>query len=74
MEFTPYIKNKWNLYTMLILDSDFSFTEHIESKQYLRLGMQCDKKIQFGAGADFEQKTNNCNFTSNYGVFMGYAF
>lgn len=74
VEFTPPIKNKWDLYTMLILDTDVSFKEHSESKQYVRIGTQYDRKLQFGLGLDLEQKTSKFNFGASFGVFIGYAF
>lgn len=74
MEFTPHIKNKLDLYSMLILDSDFNFNQHIDSKQYVRLGFLYNKKINFGLGADLEQKTNDFNFSSQFGAFLGYNF
>lgn len=74
MEYTPHIKNKWDLYTMLILDTDFNFREHLESKQYIRIGTQFDKRLQFGLGIDLSQKTNDFIFSSHYGGFLGYSF
>jgi hypothetical protein len=73
LEYTPKINDRWNLYTMLILDSDFSVKEHSESNQYLRLGVEYNKKLQFGAGINFAEKGSNFEFDNSYGLFLGYT-
>jgi hypothetical protein len=73
LEYTPKISEKYNFYSMLILDSDFSFKEHSESNQYIRLGAEYKKKFQFGTGINLSEKGINYNFDTSFGVFLGYT-
>ncbi|CAI2768668.1 hypothetical protein [Flavobacterium collinsii] len=75
LEYTPKINEKWNSYNMLILDSDFTFKEHSESNQYIRIGAEFKKRFQFGLGLNFSESNieSSTVFNSSYGVFAGYT-
>lgn len=74
MEYTPKINDKFNFYSMLILESDFSNGKHVASNQILRLGLQTSKKIQFGIGSNITQFGDNFENDANFGVFIGKQF
>lgn len=73
LEYTPKLNENWNYYNMLILDSDFSFEEHSESNQYLRIGAEYNRKFQFGLGLNFSQFGKNFETNNSYGLFLGYT-
>lgn len=74
MEYTPKINDKFNFYSMLILESDFSDGKHEASNQILRLGLLTSKKLQFGIGSNISQFGDNFEYDANFGVFIGKQF
>ncbi|WP_185289469.1 hypothetical protein [Chryseobacterium lactis] len=74
LEYTPKINEKLNFYSMLIVESDFSFKEHQASSQVIRLGIENQKKIQFGVGSNISQTGSNFETDVNFGVFIGKKF
>ncbi len=74
LEYTPKINEKLNLYSMLIVESDFSFKEHQSSSQVIRLGLENKKKMQFGVGSNISQAGSNFETDVNFGVFIGKKF
>lgn len=74
MEYTPRINERFSLYSMLIIDSDFSFKEHQMSNQVIRLGIETQKKMQFGIGSTVSQTGNNFETTIDFGIFIGKKF
>lgn len=74
MEYTPKINERFNLYTMLIVESDFSFKEHQNSSQVVRLGVETWKKMQFGIGSTISQTGSNFETGIDFGIFIGKKF
>ncbi|KMQ59532.1 hypothetical protein ACM46_20835 [Chryseobacterium angstadtii] len=74
LEYTPKLNEKLNFYSMLMVESDFSFQEHQESSQVIRLGIENSKKIQFGIGSNISQTGNTFETDINFGVFIGKKF
>ncbi|WP_312298506.1 hypothetical protein [Chryseobacterium sp.] len=74
LEYTPKINEKLNFYSILIVDSDFSFKEHQTSSQIIRLGIENRKKLQFGIGSTISQTGNSFETNINFGVFIGKKF
>ncbi|WP_431610724.1 hypothetical protein [Chryseobacterium sp. 'Rf worker isolate 10'] len=74
LEFTPRINDRLNLYSMLIVESDFSFKEHQSSSQVIRLGIENKKKMQFGIGSNISQAGSSFDTDVNFGVFIGKKF
>lgn len=74
MEYTPKLNEKLNLYSMLMVESDFSFQEHQASSQIIRLGLENSKKMQFGIGSNISQTGNTFETDINFGVFIGKKF
>ncbi|BFO64848.1 hypothetical protein [Chryseobacterium sp. KCF3-3] len=74
LEYTPKINERLNLYSMLIVESDFSFKEHQSSSQIIRLGIENKKKMQFGIGSNISQTGSDFDTDANFGVFIGKKF
>ncbi|MFZ4930318.1 hypothetical protein [Chryseobacterium sp. Mn2064] len=74
LEYTPKINERLNLYTMLIVESDFSFKEHQSSSQVIRLGIENQNKMQFGIGSNISQTGTHFETEINFGVFIGKKF
>ncbi|WP_241330303.1 hypothetical protein [Chryseobacterium arthrosphaerae] len=74
LEYTPKINEKLTLYSMLIVESDFSFKEHQVSSQIIRLGIENKKKMQFGIGSNISQTGSGFETDINFGVFIGKKF
>ncbi|MBT2620882.1 hypothetical protein [Chryseobacterium sp. ISL-6] len=74
MEYTPKINEHFNLYSMLIMESDFSFKQHQGSGQIIRLGLETRKKLQFGLGSTISQTGNNFETEADFGIFIGKKF
>lgn len=74
LEYTPKINEHLNLYSMLMLESDFSFKEHQESSQIIRLGIENSKRLQLGIGSNISQMGNNFETEINFGIFIGKKF
>ncbi|MFS4473902.1 hypothetical protein [Chryseobacterium sp. T20] len=74
LEYTPKINEQLNLYSMLIVESDFSFKEHQSSSQIIRLGIENKKKMQFGIGSNISQTGSDFDTDTNFGVFIGKKF
>ncbi|MDN3691374.1 hypothetical protein QWZ06_03400 [Chryseobacterium tructae] len=74
LEYTPKINDKLNLYSMLIVESDFSFKEHQSSSQIIRLGIENKKKMQLGIGSNISQAGSSFDTDINFGVFIGKKF
>nr|WP_315026455.1 hypothetical protein [uncultured Chryseobacterium sp.] len=74
LEYTPKINEKLNFYSMLIVESDFSFKEHQSSSQVVRLGIENKKKMQFGIGSNISQTGSSFETDVNFGVFIGKKF
>ncbi len=74
LEYTPKINERFNLYSMLIVESDFSFKEHQSSSQIIRLGIENKKKMQFGIGSNISQTGSDFDTDVNFGVFIGKKF
>ena len=74
LEYTPKINERLNLYSMLIIESDFSFKEHQSSSQVIRLGLENKKKMQFGIGSNISQTGSSFDTDVNFGVFIGKKF
>ena len=74
MEYTPKINEQFNFYSMLIIESDFSFKQHQSSNQVIRLGLETRKKIQFGIGSTISQTGSNFETSIDFGVFIGKKF
>ncbi|MCP1301300.1 hypothetical protein NK356_19145 [Chryseobacterium sp. S0630] len=74
LEYTPKINERLNLYSMLIVESDFSFKEYQSSSQIIRLGIENKKKMQFGIGSNISQTGSDFDTDANFGVFIGKKF
>lgn len=74
MEYTPRINERLNFYSMLIVESDFSFKEHQASNQVIRLGIENNKKIQLGIGSTVSQTGNDFDTDISFGIFIGKKF
>lgn len=74
LEYTPKINERLNFYSMLIVESDFSFKEHQSSSQVIRLGIENKKKMQLGIGSNISQMGSDFETTANFGVFIGKKF
>lgn len=74
VEYTPKLNERLNLYSMLMVESDFSFQEHQASSQIIRLGIENSKKMQFGIGSNISQTENTFETDINFGVFIGKKF
>lgn len=74
LEYTPRINEKLNFYSMLIVESDFSFKEHQSSSQVIRLGLENRKKMQFGIGSNISQTGSSYETDINFGIFIGKKF
>lgn len=74
VEYTPKLNEKLNFYSMLMVESDFSFQEHQASSQIIRLGIENSKKMQFGIGSNISQTGNTFETDINFGVFIGKKF
>lgn len=74
MEYTPKINDRFNFYSMLIIESDFSFKQHQSSNQVVRLGLETRKKVQFGIGSTISQTGSNFETSFDFGVFIGKKF
>ncbi|WP_157676807.1 hypothetical protein [Chryseobacterium sp. T16E-39] len=74
MEYTPKINKRFNFYSMLIIESDFSFKQHQHSSQIIRLGLETKKKIQFGIGSTISQTGTNFETSTDFGIFIGKKF
>ncbi|AZA80700.1 hypothetical protein C1637_12255 [Chryseobacterium lactis] len=74
LEYTPKINERFNFYSMLIVESDFSFKEHQSSSQVIRLGLETKKKMQFGIGSNIAQTGSTFESEANFGVFIGKKF
>lgn len=74
LEYTPKINDRFNFYSMLIVESDFSFKEHQSSSQIIRLGLENRKKMQFGIGSNISQTGSSYETDINFGVFIGKKF
>ncbi|BAP33328.1 uncharacterized protein CHSO_4291 [Chryseobacterium sp. StRB126] len=74
LEYTPKINEQLNFYSMLIVESDFSFKEHQASSQVIRLGLENRKKMQFGIGSNISQVGCSYETDINFGVFIGKKF
>ncbi|HCN51397.1 MAG TPA: hypothetical protein DIT10_20310 [Chryseobacterium sp.] len=59
---------------MLIVESDFIFKEHQASSQVARLGIENQKKMQFGIGSNISQTGKDFETDVNFGVFIGKKF
>ncbi|GAE65370.1 hypothetical protein CIN01S_11_00060 [Chryseobacterium indologenes NBRC 14944] len=74
MEYTPKLNEKLNFYSMLIVESDFSFKEHQSSSQIVRVGIENKNKMQLGIGSNISQTGNSFETDVNFGVFIGKKF
>lgn len=74
LEYTPKINERLNFYSMLIVESDFSFKEHQSSSQIIRLGIENKKKMQLGIGSNISQTGSDFDTDANFGVFIGKKF
>ncbi|REC48050.1 hypothetical protein [Chryseobacterium pennipullorum] len=74
LEYTPKINERLNFYSMLIVESDFSFKEHQSSSQIIRLGVENRKKMQFGIGSNIAQTGGGFETEINFGLFIGKKF
>ncbi|WP_347217603.1 hypothetical protein [Chryseobacterium sp.] len=74
MEYTRKINERLNFYSMLIIESDFSFKEHQASNQIIRLGLENRKKLQFGIGSNISQTGSHYDTDINFGIFIGKKF
>ncbi|OCA70745.1 hypothetical protein BBI01_12450 [Chryseobacterium artocarpi] len=74
LEYTPRINDRLNLYSMLIVESDFGFKEHQLSSQVIRLGLENKKKLQWGIGSNISQTGSSFETDINFGVFIGKKF
>lgn len=74
LEYTPKINERFNFYSMLIVESDFSFKEHQATSQVIRLGLENRKKMQFGIGSNISQTGSSYETDINFGVFIGKKF
>lgn len=74
LEYTPKINEKFNFYSMLVLESDFSFKQHSISNQTLRIGLETQKKFQFGLGTNITEMGEKFDTEANFGVFIGKKF
>lgn len=72
IEFTPAINAKWNLYNLLLLDFDYDFGDAIQSQQYLNIGFQFNKKLNFGVNIDLGQSNNYKESEVELGLFLGF--
>ncbi|WP_223606426.1 hypothetical protein [Chryseobacterium sp. OSA05B] len=61
-------------YSMLMVESDFSFQEHQASSQIIRLGLENSKKAQFGIGRNISQTGSTFETDINFGLFIGKKF
>lgn len=74
LEYTPKLNEKLNFYSMLMVESDFSFQEHQASSQIIRLGLENRKKMQFGIGSNISQTGSTFETDINFGLFIGKKF
>ncbi|HCA08261.1 hypothetical protein [Chryseobacterium sp.] len=74
LEYTPKLNEKLNFYSMLMVESDFSFQEHQASSQIIRLGLENSKKMQFGIGSNISQTGSTFETDINFGLFIGKKF
>lgn len=74
VEYTPKLNEKLNFYSMLMVESDFSFQEHQASSQIIRLGIENRKKMQFGIGSNISQTGSTFETDINFGLFIGKKF
>ncbi|NIF04014.1 hypothetical protein F3J23_01055 [Chryseobacterium sp. Tr-659] len=74
LEYTPKINEQFNFYSMLIVESDFNFKEHQASSQVIRLGLENQKKMQFGIGSNISQTGSSFETDINFGIFIGKKF
>lgn len=74
LEYTPRINDRLNLYSMMIVESDFGFKEHQLSSQVIRLGLENKKKLQWGIGSNISQTGSSFETDINFGVFIGKKF
>jgi hypothetical protein len=74
MEYTPKINEQFNLYTMLIIESDFSFKQHQSSNQVIRLGVETRKMMQYGISTTVSQTGSNFDTSIDFGIFIGKKF
>lgn len=74
VEYTPKINEKFNFYSMLVLESDFSFKQHSISNQTLRIGLETQKKFQFGLGTNITEMGEKFDTEADFGVFIGKKF
>jgi hypothetical protein len=71
IDYTPKITDKWNVYSMLILESDFDFKEHLQSNQLIRIGLEYKSKYHFGTGMNFSQQGSDLLLENSFGFFVG---
>lgn len=74
LEYTPKINERLNFYSMLIVESDFSFKEHQSSSQIVRFGIENKKKMQVGIGSNISQTGSSFETDVNFGIFIGKKF
>ncbi|KXH85753.1 hypothetical protein [Chryseobacterium kwangjuense] len=74
LEYTPKLNEKLNFYSMVMVESDFSFQEHQASSEVIRLGVENSKKMQFGIGGNMYQTGNTFETEFNFGLFIGKKF
>lgn len=74
LEYTPKINEKLNFYSMLIVESDFSFKEHQSSSQVIRIGLENKRKMQWGIGSNISQTGSSFDTDINFGLFIGKKF
>ncbi|PQA95571.1 hypothetical protein B0A69_04090 [Chryseobacterium shigense] len=74
LEYTPELNEQFNFYSMLMVESDFSFQEHQASSQIIRLGLENNKKMQFGIGSTISQTGSSFETDINFGLFIGKKF
>lgn len=74
VEYIPKLNEYLNFYSMLMVESDFSFQEHQASSQIIRLGIENSKKMQFGIGSNISQTGSTFETDINFGLFIGKKF
>lgn len=69
MSFTPKLKNKWNLYSLLIFGLDFTSDFDYTGNQSLMLGLEYNQLINFGLSGNLSTSRNATD--PSLGLFVG---
>lgn len=71
INFSPQFSHQWGLFSQAILGANVG-TQYNSSLQWIRLGLNYERKFQFGLAADFIQIPQEQFFSDNFGFFLRY--